>query len=304
MDSASKPPVIMLLYGEGGVGKTSFASTAPNPILADCEGGTKYFGLRGINMAVAEITKWADMKEFLEALKDYDTAIIDPIGELMDKLKRHMTGLNDRKLVQSDGSPSMAGWGWLKQTMRSYIKVLRDSGKHVILIAHVAEDKDEERTLKRPQIETKISQELVNMVDVVGYMTVVKGEDNVEKRIIIVDPSSDKYVAKDRTGQLGKIIEPDFSKIIKACQGTETFSWSNPVAAKPAESKPVASNAKSATKTPVQPKSEPTAQAVEEPQEGMITDEDLDEIAADMGGEVVKPQTTADKLKQARSKKK
>ena len=42
------------------------------------------------------------------------------------------------------------------------------------------------------------------MVDVVGYMTVINDEGN-DKRIIIVDPSNDKYTAKDRTGQLGKI---------------------------------------------------------------------------------------------------
>ncbi|KKK59781.1 hypothetical protein LCGC14_3030910, partial [marine sediment metagenome] len=32
--------------------------------------------------------------------------------------------------------------------------------------------------------------------------------------------------AKDRTGQLGKVIEPDFAKIIKACQGTKKYKWS------------------------------------------------------------------------------
>jgi inorganic pyrophosphatase len=63
------------------------------------------------------------------------------------------------------------------------------------------------------------------MVDVVGYMTVINDEGN-DKRIIIVDPSNDKYTAKDRTGQLGKIIEPDFTKIIAACSGTEKFAWS------------------------------------------------------------------------------
>ena len=63
------------------------------------------------------------------------------------------------------------------------------------------------------------------MVDVVGYMTVVN-DNGTEKRVIIVDPSNDKYTAKDRTGQLGKVIEPDFCKIIEACNGTKTFSWS------------------------------------------------------------------------------
>ena len=227
-DPQAKPSIIMLVYGNGGVGKTTFGSTAPKPLLVDCENGAKYFGLRGIKMDVAKIATWSDMEGLFDIAKsgEYKTIIIDPIGELMEKLKRYMVMKGDKKLVQSDGSPSMAGWGWLKDTMRSTIKILRDSGVNLLLVAHVSEDKDEEKLVKRPMIMTKISDEIVNMVDIVGYMQVIQ-VDGEEKRIIMVDPSSDKYVAKDRTGQLGKIIPPNFSDIIDACQGTKTFKWSN-----------------------------------------------------------------------------
>ena len=225
---AFKPSVVMLVYGEGGVGKTTFASTSPEPILADCENGSKYLGMRGINMDVALIEKWGDMKEFLDLAKSdkYDTLILDPIGELMDKLKRFMISMNDSKLVQKDGSPTMAGWGWLKSRLRDYIKVLRDTGKHIIIVAHIEEKDDEGRLVKRPKIETKLSDDLVNMVDIVAYMTVVNyGEES--RRVLLVDPSSDKFVAKDRTGQLGKVIPPRFNEIIKACQGAKNYKWSN-----------------------------------------------------------------------------
>lgn len=232
-DPQAKPSIIMLVYGNGGVGKTTFGSTAPKPLLVDCENGAKYFGLRGIKMDVAKIATWSDMEGLFDIAKsgEYKTIIIDPIGELMEKLKRYMVMKGDKKLVQSDGSPSMAGWGWLKDTMRSTIKILRDSGVNLLLVAHVSEDKDEEKLVKRPMIMTKISDEIVNMVDIVGYMQVVQ-VDGEEKRIIMVDPSSDKYVAKDRTGQLGKIIPPNFKDIIDACQGTKTFKWSNAEAKK------------------------------------------------------------------------
>lgn len=228
-DPQVKPSIIMMVYGAGGVGKTTFSSTAPKPLLVDCENGSKYFGLRGIKMDVAKIGTWSDMEGLFDIAKsgDYETIVIDPIGELMEKLKRFMIAKGDKKLVQSDGSPSMAGWGWLKDTMRSTIKILRDSGANLLLIAHVEEKMDEEKLVKRPMIMTKISDELVNMVDIVGYMTVISDPDTGEKRIIIVDPASDKYVAKDRTGQLGKYIPPNFKEIIEASQGTKTFSWSN-----------------------------------------------------------------------------
>lgn len=218
----------MLVYGAGGVGKTTFASTAPKPLLVDCENGAKYFGLRGIKMDVAQVATWSDMEGLFDIAKsgEYDTIILDPIGELMEKLKRFMILKGDKKLVMSDGSPTMAGWGWLKDTMRSTIKILRDSGVNLLINAHVSETMDEEKLVKRPMIMTKLSEEIINMVDVVGYMQVITVEGE-EKRVIMVDPASDKYVAKDRTGQLGKIIPPDFSEIIHACQGTKTFKWSS-----------------------------------------------------------------------------
>lgn len=228
LEPAAKPSILMVVYGEGGVGKTTFAATAPRPLIADCENGSKYFGLRGIESDVALIENWGDMQEFLEiALTDkYDTIVIDPIGELMEKLTRYMVAKADSKLVQKDGNPTMAGWGWLKQTMRNFLKVMRDSGKNVIVVAHVQEKDDEGRIVKRPMVATKLSEELVNLVDVVGYMTTVNDNESGDtKRVIIVDPSSDKYVAKDRTGRLGRYIEPDFTKIVDGVRGDQSYSW-------------------------------------------------------------------------------
>ena len=237
-DPQAKPSIILLVYGNGGVGKTTFASTAPKPLLVDCENGAKYFGLRGIKMDVAKIATWSDMEGLFDIAKsgEYKTIILDPIGELMEKLKQFMILKGDKKLVQSDGSPSMAGWGWLKDTMRKTIKILRDSGVNLLLVAHVSEEKDEEKLVKRPMIMTKISDEIVNMVDIVGFMQVIQ-VDGEEKRIIMVDSSSDKYVAKDRTGQLGKIIPPNFTDIIDACQGNKTFKWSKEGALKAGDKK-------------------------------------------------------------------
>lgn len=226
-DPTQKPPLVMVVYGEGGVGKTTFASTAPHPILADCENGAKYLGLRGIKIDVAQINTWSDMSEFVQVAKSgkYETIVIDPLGELMDKIKRAIVATRDTKLVQKDGSLTMAGWGYLKKTFRDYLKLLRDSGFNVLLIGHLEEVNDDGRILKRIKIETKISDDVVNMVDVVGYMTVSQ-EEGETRRVIIVDPGNDKYVAKDRTGQLGKMIPPNFTAILEACQGTKTYAWS------------------------------------------------------------------------------
>lgn len=234
-DSTLKPSVVMLVYGQGGIGKTTFTSTAPKPILADCENGSKYFGLRGIKMDVAHITQWNDIREFYKYVResDHETVIIDPIGELMEKLKTEIANSQNKKWVQFDGALTMAGWGEMKERLRQFIKLLRDSGKHVIFVAHVEEKSDEDKVIKRPKVMTKISEEIIALVDIVGFMEMVKQvtEEGVtiEKRIIRVSPS-DKYESKDRTGQLGGVIEPNFQKIINACQGNEVYAWSSDLA--------------------------------------------------------------------------
>jgi hypothetical protein len=58
-----------------------------------------------------------------------------------------------------------------------------------------------------------------------------KTGETEDKRVIRVQPS-EKYESKDRTGQLGGIIEPEFTKIINACQGNEIYSWSSAKAKK------------------------------------------------------------------------
>lgn len=260
-DASVKPPVLMLVYGQGGVGKTTFTSTAPKPLLADCENGSKYFGLRGIHMDVALIESWIDIQEFYKLVKEskHETVIIDPIGELMEKLKNHILLQNQSKFVQRDGSLTMAGWGEMKEKMRSFIKAIKDLGKHVILVAHVEEKEDEGRLVKKPKIMTKMSEELIALVDIVGMMEVIKAPNQTtgeieEKRIIRVQPT-DKYEGKDRTGQLGAVIEPDFAKIIDACQGNQVFKWSSP--------KAIAANEKKNKKpeAPEEPKDEPTTEA-------------------------------------------
>lgn len=241
-DPMHKPSIVMLVYGEGGVGKTTFGSTAPNPLLLDFENGSKYFGLRGISIDTVQIVEWSRWKtareqnpdlegtmrdpELIEIIRSekYNTIVVDPIGEAMEKIIKSVATHPDTKMRQKDGSPTMAGWGYVKNTMREFIKFLRDSGKHVIFIGHVEEKDDDGRMVKRPLIATKISQEFVNMVDIVGYMT-TKDVEGETVRTIIVDPSNDRITAKDRTGKLGTELEPDFTQIVTALHGDETYDW-------------------------------------------------------------------------------
>lgn len=235
MNPDIKPSIVMMVYGEGGVGKSTFASTSDKPLMLDFENGSKYFGLRGIGMDIFNINSWGDVVEFKKALiagelKNYNTIVIDPIGEAMEKLKRAIIATGQSKWVQkSDNSLTMAGWGELKFRMKDFLKTLRDSGKNVILVGHVEEKDDEGTIVKRPMIETKIATDIRNLVDIVGYMFTANTEEG-EKRVICVHDNP-KFWAKDRTGMLEKYIKPDFKSIADKLQH---YKWAD----KPAEEVP------------------------------------------------------------------
>jgi phage nucleotide-binding protein len=214
-DYQAVPNIMMLVYGQGGMGKTTFSSTFPKPLLLDFENGAKYFKDRGIEIDVANFSKWLTKDEKIEldnALVNYETIVVDPIGEAMDKLIESDT-ISGSKNRQSSGDLTMAGWGAVKKEMRNFLKYLRDTGKNVVLVAHVDEKDDEGSLVKCPMIATKLSQEVINMVDIVGYMTSIQ-KDGEDVRIIRVEPS-EKFKSKDRTGKLGKVIKPDYNYIIE-----------------------------------------------------------------------------------------
>ena len=208
--------IVALVYGVGGVGKTTMATTFPKPILLDFENGAKYFKQRGIDVDVVKMNAWFtedDKKQLAKEIESYDTIVLDPIGEAMEKLIKspHITG---SKYRQSDGSLTIGGWGKAKEDFRLLMKWMRDTGKNVVLVAHVNEKSDDESLVKRPLIATKIVDEIIAMVDIVGYLDIVNDE-GVEKRILRVNPADKKFIAKDRTGALENIVKPEYEYIHK-----------------------------------------------------------------------------------------
>ena len=210
-DKKGSTSLNVLIYGRGGVGKSTFASTFPKPLMLDFENGSKYFKERGIKIDVVDCKKWLsneDKKELSEVLEKYESIIIDPIGEAMEKLIRS-EDISGSKFRQSSGDLTISGWGEVKQQMRSFIKWLKDQGKNVVIIAHVQEKNDNDQLVMRPLIATKIGDELFNLVDVVGYLDVIH-EGNEDLRVLFTDPSDNKKWSKDRTGKLPKRCEPTF----------------------------------------------------------------------------------------------
>jgi len=203
--------LVMIVYGKGGVGKTTFAASAPKTLILDFENGTKYLGERGLKADVARFKTWFttdDKKDLQRVLSNYQTVVIYPLGEAMEKLMDYETGgiVNNKQYWTGDGNLTMAGWGEAKKLMRKFIKYLRDTGKNVIIVSHVSEIQTEQGLEHRIQIATKLSNEIPNIVDIISYMGVQKKDDNIV-RVLYTPAQGGSFDSKDRSGRLPMTVE-------------------------------------------------------------------------------------------------
>jgi len=216
--------LVMLVYGRGGVGKTSFAASAPKPLILDFENGTKYLGERGFDIDTIRLDRWLSAGEkgrLMQLIAPYKTIVIDPLGELMEKII-NSPYIMDKKYRQTDGSLTMAGWGEAKKQIRDFVKVLRDSGKNVVIVSHVTTTPTEAGLQHRILVATGIRDEIPNMVDVISYLGVRKSPESEEvERLLYTPTQSDLFDSKDRTGRI-----PD-SVVIGEHTGWQDFinSW-------------------------------------------------------------------------------
>lgn len=181
---------ICLIYGDPGIGKTTLANTAPNPVLLDFDRGSHRSSLR---KKVLQFDNWQDYISSKQALAeiyaDCDTVIVDTAGTLLDYMQTYIIE-QDPKLANN----SIKIWGALKKTFAEFFNPLRQLGKNIIFIAHAKEKEEGDFRIKRPLIQGSSYDLLMQACDLVGYYT-TQGN----KRILTFD-LSDTITAKNCAG--------------------------------------------------------------------------------------------------------
>lgn len=160
--------LVITLFGQPGVGKTSVAFSSSRPILLDFDGGSQ----RAIGRKdVVRIKSWGDVASIVaDDVAEFDTIIIDTVGRALEYLAAHIAQA-DPKLARKSGELSMQGYGALKTAYAQWLGRIRSFGKNIILIAHEKEEKNGDETIVRIDAMGSTRTEVIRLSDLVGFMS-------------------------------------------------------------------------------------------------------------------------------------
>jgi hypothetical protein len=140
-DARSRPPAIVV-YGDSGIGKSTFASTALKPIMLDLEKGSAYLDVpKVMPETFNDVLGWLDT--ILTGKHEYKTVVIDTLDWLEGLIHKQVckdTGAKDILDNRNDGTAygrcHVQALNLFLQ-VRDKLNLIRDQrGMAIILLAH------------------------------------------------------------------------------------------------------------------------------------------------------------------------
>lgn len=171
----------MLVYGQPGIGKSTMALSAPDPVLFDFDGGVQRVNISH-QCPTLQVKSWEEALQAIEELKTGDvkcsTIVIDTAGKMLDFMSDYIMR-NDSKMRMRDGSLSLKGYGARKVMFQNFLREVAMMGKNIVFVAHEREEKDGETKIVRPEIGGSSAGDLMKELDLVGYVQAVGAERTV-----------------------------------------------------------------------------------------------------------------------------
>lgn len=135
-----------LIYGASGVGKSLFASTCPNPIIAACETGVGGGLLTAADTGLPYVTpsSYSEIEQFCSGvgLEKYDTVVLDGFSYLTDTIVRDEALTIPRKgmesLARQKGILELSDFGVLAELERRLLARLLQLDKNILVTALIS----------------------------------------------------------------------------------------------------------------------------------------------------------------------
>lgn len=196
-DVVKERPVIIVLYGTPGTGKTSLATTAESPMLIDTD--------RGFDRAVQRpdivvtASQWEDIyneeiigKYVIEngvqvwkpgLISECKTIVVDTAKAMLDDYLSAYAVKMDYKLEKN----SLKRYGLMGELFKQFVSVLRANESDIVFICHDKENTDGDITKHSPDCTGQSKDLLIRIADQVGY--ICKENNN---RVIKFEPTDNR----------------------------------------------------------------------------------------------------------------
>ena len=179
-----------LIYGQPGVGKSSLALSAPEPVLLDFDGGVQRVN-GAFQVPTLQVENWPQVNDALSEIEKGEfpckTVVVDTAGKMLDYMSQDIIK-NNAKYGKPDGSLTLQGFGVRKSMFINFLRRVTMMGKNVVFVAHEREEKDGEVKVIRPEIGGSSAGDLIKELDLVGYMQSFSYEATKNgKHSIVVD---------------------------------------------------------------------------------------------------------------------
>lgn len=191
-------PIIIVIYGVPGSGKTSVATTSCTPLIIDVDRGAD----RAVQRADTLMTNnWNDVlaEQNAGTFNSYKTIVVDTARAMLDDYLSTYVCEQDYKLTRN----TLKRFGAMADSFKLFVNNLRNAGSDIIFICHDKEVQEGDVIKHSPDCTGQSKDLLLRIADQVGYISFENG-----KRVISFQPT-DNYVSKNVAG-LDKKIIPDY----------------------------------------------------------------------------------------------
>lgn len=202
-----KKKIRILIAGYPGIGKSTLALSAPNPLHIDVD-----FGIDRIEPRYRkDYIQPQSYDEILQDLtplnvQDYDTLVFDTGGKLISLMGLWAIKQN-LKNGQRDGSLSLKGYGCVgREFVRLMDYCFYELDKNIVIVFHATEEKDGDNTRLRIKVEGQTKNNVWEPMDLGGFVEMY-GNDRT-----IGFSNCERYFAKGTRGIHGTKKIPELTE--------------------------------------------------------------------------------------------
>lgn len=163
----------MLIAGYPGIGKSTLALSAPNPLHIDVDFGIDRIEPR-YRKPYIQPKSYDEILEDLTPLnvKDFDTLVFDTGGKLISLMSQWAIK-KDVKYGQRDGSLSLKGYSFIgREFQRLMDYCFYELDKHIVVVFHAIEEKDGDNTRLRIKVEGQTKNNVWEPMDLGGFVEI------------------------------------------------------------------------------------------------------------------------------------